>query len=263
MASLTQTQAGLTPQFELDIGGWLRETVFSSIWRIIFAVILIVANILIIRGGFLADPVSLSFDLAPNGVPTGLGNLILTLTDGALLTSIMIILWLIGGAIVVYSAARHQLLGPSQWLRDSIYTGPFGALVSLALGLAIILAIRGILSWTLFGAEFRSDADSVALLRPDTPGAIWGIVSANSKLFAVGRYPDDQVWRIWAALAVVLGLSGLSAFAWSFGSPLKRFRRVVVWGWVASAVVIYFLLKGIGESGLLQDVPTNLWGAFC
>jgi general L-amino acid transport system permease protein len=147
-------------------------------------------------------------------------------------------------------------------LRESIYTGPFGALVSLLLVLIIVFAIRGVLSWAFFGAEFRSDAETVALLKPDTPGAIWGIVSANAKLFAVGRYPPAQVWRIWAALAVVLGLAGLSTFAWGFGTPLKRFRQAIVWGWFASAVVIYILLKGLGANNLVPNVPTNLWGGF-
>jgi general L-amino acid transport system permease protein len=262
MATMTQTKPDLAPQFHLDVAAWLRETIFSSIWKIIFAVLLIGANLFFIQRTFSANPVGLSFNLAPNGVPTAMGSLILTLTNGALLTSLIVGLWVVGALMVIYSAARNSWRGPAQWLRESIYTGPFGALVSLLLVLIIVFAIRGVLSWAFFGAEFRSDAETVALLKPDTPGAIWGIVSANAKLFAVGRYPPAQVWRIWAALAVVLGLAGLSTFAWGFGTPLKRFRQAIVWGWFASAVVIYILLKGLGSSGLVPNVPTNLWGGF-
>jgi general L-amino acid transport system permease protein len=262
MATISQSKADIRPQLELDVAGYLRETVFSSPWKILFAIVLLGVNLLLVRGGFAAKPVGLSFNLAPNGVPTVLGNLILTLTDGGLLTALAVGLWLIGGIYVIYGAVRHHWAGPGQWLKESIYTGPFGALVSLALGIIIIFAIRGVLSWAVFGAEFRANPDSVAILRPDTPGAIWGIVAANKKLFAFGRYPDAQLWRIWSALAVVLALGGLSFFAWGFGSPLKALRRAIVWGWLASIVVIYFLLKGLGSSGPLPNMPTNLWGGF-
>jgi len=121
MATITQTKdtvPGLAgPQFDLDVAGWFRNTIFNSIWNIIFAVILIVANVLIIRAAYSAEPVGLSFNLAPNGVPTPMGNLILILTNGALLTSLLVVLWLTGAIWVVYCAARHHWPGPSQWLR--------------------------------------------------------------------------------------------------------------------------------------------------
>ncbi|MCB0173662.1 MAG: amino acid ABC transporter permease, partial [Anaerolineae bacterium] len=117
-------------------------------------------------------------------------------------------------------------------------------------------AIRGILSWAVFGAEFRTDPESVALLRPITPGAIWGVVGANLKLFAVGRYPSEFVWRVWFSLGIVLALGAFSVFAWNFGSPLKRFRQILVWAWLASIPAILFILRGFGTS----LVQTNLWG---
>ena len=157
---------------------------------------------------------------------------------------------------MTYSVATHRWIGPSQWLKDSLYTGPFGALTTLALVLLIVFAIRGILSWAVFGAEFRTDPESVALLRPITPGAIWGVVGANLKLFAVGRYPSEFVWRVWFSLGIVLALGAFSVFAWNFGSPLKRFRQILVWAWLASIPAILFILRGFGTS----LVQTNLWG---
>lgn len=268
MATITQTKdtvAEMTPpKFELDIGGWLRNTVLDSPWKILFALVLIIANILIIRGGFNAEPVSLSFNLAPNGQPTALGNLILTLTGGSLLTSIILLLWLAGAAAVIYGTGRHHWPGPVQWLKDSLFTGFFGALTTLFLILVIVFAVRGVLSWAVFGAEFRTDPESVAVLRDVTPGAIWGVVAANDKLFAVGRYPPELVWRVWLSLGIILALAVLSTFAWNFGSPLKKFRKPIVWGWLASAVVILFILRGIpsAESGPLAGVQTARWGGF-
>lgn len=266
MATITQTKdRPITgPKFDLDVGTWLRNTVFSSIWSTLFAAILIIANILIVRGTFQAEPVGLSFDLAPNGMPTPLGNLILFLTNGALLTSIVLILWFVGLVAVIYSAGRHQWPGPTQWLKDSLFNGPFGSLTTLVLSLLIIFAIRGLLSWAVFGAEFRTDPDSVSLLKDGTPGAIWGVVGANQKLFAVGQYPSEVLWRVWLALAIVIVLAVLSVLAWGFGSPLKRFRPLISWAWLASILVNLFLLSGLSgvDSGPMQLVSTTRWGGF-
>ena len=260
MTTITQTKTAVAgPRFELDITGWLRTNVFSSFWKTIFAAVLIVTNVLVIRAGFTAEPVSLSFNLAPNGQPTAMGNLILALTNGALLTSGLLILWIIGVAAVIYSAGRHHWPGPTQWLKDSLFTGPFGTLTTLALSIIVVFAIRGLLSWAVFGAEFRSDPVQVELLREVTPGAIWGIVGANKKLFAVGQYPVSALWRVWLSLGIVLVLSLLSFLAWNFGSPLKPFRKTIVWAWLASAVVILLLLHGIGP---LPEVSTTRWGGF-
>jgi general L-amino acid transport system permease protein len=269
MATITQTTesaaTGLAgPRFELDIGGYLREHVFSSIWKMIFAVILILTNMLVIRAGFTAEPVGLSFDLAPNGQPTALGNLVLTLTNGALLTTSVVVLWGVGAVFVVYSAMRHHWPGPTQWLKESLYGGVFGALTTLFLTIIIVFSIRGLLSWSLFGAEFRAKPEQVALLREVTPGAIWGVVIANIRLFAVGRYPVEAIWRPWASLGLVLILSGLSVFAWSFGSPLKKFRKPLVWAWLISMFFIYWFLGGVSgqTSGPMMQVPTDRWGGF-
>jgi general L-amino acid transport system permease protein len=269
MAPISQAKEPATlseSRLDLDVGTWLRTTVFNSIWSTIFAIILVIANILAIRLGYGAEPIDLSFFLAPNGIPTGAGNLILFLTNGALLTSIVLILWIVGAVAVVYSAGRHHWPGPTQWLKDSLYNGPFGALTTLFLTIIIVFAIRGVLAWSVFGAIFVTDPETVAILRPVTPGAIWGIVLANLRLFAIFRYvvegSEIVIWRIYASLGVILVLSGLSAAAWSFGSPLKRWRKVLVWLWLLSFPVIYFLLRGIpgSETGLFQEVPTNRWG---
>lgn len=266
MATITGSKESIPdvagPQFDLDVAGWFRNTIFNSIWNIVFAVLLIVANVLIVRAAYSAEPVGLSFNLAPNSIPTPLGNLILTLTNGALLTSLIVGLWLIGALWVAYCAARHHWPGPSQWLKDSLYTGPFGALTTLALSIFVVFAIRGLLSWAVFGAEFRSDPVQANLLRSDTPGAIWGVVLDNLKLFAVGQYPLDAIWRVWTSVGVVILLGALSSLAWGFGSPLKAVRKGLVWAWLGSTVVIYFLLRGLpgAESGPFELVGTNVWG---
>lgn len=268
MATITQTQKTTStlegPQFDLDVSGWLRNNVFSSIWKTLLAIILVVANILIIRSTYQAQPVQLSYYFAPEGQPNALGNLILFLTNGQFLTTLLVGLWFIGAILVIYSAARHHWPGPVQWLKDKLYTGFFGALTTLALLLLIVFAVRGILAWTIFGASFETNPEVVSTLESMTPGATWGIVGANLKLFAVGQYPNDAIWRVWTAVGLWLLLAVLSVFAWNFGSPLKTLRRPLVWAWLASPLIIYVLLRGFsGASGsLLGPVDTRRWGGF-
>jgi len=59
-------------------------------------------------------------------------------------------------------------------------------------------------------------------------------------------------------------LGVLSVLAWGFGSPLKKYRKLLVWAWLLSMVFIYWFLGGINgqTSGLLQEVRTNQWGGF-
>jgi general L-amino acid transport system permease protein len=268
MATITQTQKTTAtfegPQFDLDVAGWFRNNVFNSIWKTIFAVILVVANILIVRAAYRAEPVELSYYFAPEGQPSALGNLILFLTNGAFLTSLIVILWLVGALLVIYSAARHRWPAPVQWLKDKLYTGFFGALTTLALTILIVFAIRGLLAWTVFGASFETDPDTVVALDNFIPGATWGIVGANLKLFAVGQYPSEAIWRVWASLGLWLLLAVLSILAWNFGSPLKALRRPLVWAWLASLLIIYWLLRGISEDSTspLELVDTRRWGGF-
>lgn len=268
MATITQikeTRSTLDePQFELDLSGWLRNNVFNNLWKTIFAILLVAVNLLIIRNTFQAGPIQLSYYFAPEGQPNALGNLILYLTNGALLTVLLVGLWLIGAVLVVYCAARRQWPGPVQWFKDKLYTGFFGALTSLALLVLIVFAVRGILAWTVFGASFETNPEVADLMANMTPGATWGVVGTNLKLFAVGQFPGEAIWRVWAAVSLWLVLAVLSVFAWNFGSPLKAVRRLLVWTWLASPLIIFFLLRGFnGTSGtLLEPIETRRWGGF-
>lgn len=271
MATITETKQSMPLSDgppSVDIGSWLRNDVFKTVWHILFAIILVGANILIVQACFFADPVSLSHSLGPirggEVTPNALGSVILTVTDGALLTSVIVGAWVLGALLVVRSALTMSWPGVVQWLKDSLYSGFFGALISLFLLLAIIFSIRGLLSWGVFGAEFNTNPDDVAVLRAVTPGAVWGIVGANIKLFAMGFYPSTESWRIIASLGIWLLLAVLSVFAWGFGSPLKQLRQLLFYCWLASLPLILFLLHGRPntESGLLVEVGTNKWGGF-
>jgi general L-amino acid transport system permease protein len=56
----------------------------------------------------------------------------------------------------------------------------------------------------------------------------------------------------------------LSILAWGWCSPLKAWRKWLVWAWLLSMFLIYWFLGGIrgNATGPLQFVPTARWGGF-
>jgi len=260
MGIVTQTPDNFADKPELNIGAWIRTNIFATVWHTISAVLLLAITLLTLQAGFNAQPIELTFLLAPNGNVTQMGNLILTFTDGTLLTSIVVIAWLAGLLSILYCVIQNRWFALTHWLKDSLYTGYFSSLITLLLTTIIVFIVRGLLAWGVFGALFSNDPDFAGPLRDVTPGAVWGIVGANLKLFSIGRYPVEEAWRVWVCLGIVVLLMGLSIFAWNLGSPLKKFRQPLVYAWLTSIPLTLFILRGFGETGPLSYVSTNLWG---
>jgi general L-amino acid transport system permease protein len=86
------------------------------------------------------------------------------------------------------------VIGPVAWLRRNLFSSPLNSLVTLVLAAAIAWMAIGIGGWALGEAR-------------------WGVVTGNLRLFLVGQYPGDQVWRIWLSLAILSVLAGISAGA--------------------------------------------------
>ena len=91
---------------------------------------------------------------------------------------------------------------PSWWrrLRTELFGSQVDGLISIALGAALVAIALGLLKWTFFQAQ-------------------WAVIQANSTLFAVGRYPIEQQWRLWLLTALLAGATGLS---WGLLRALPR-----------------------------------------
>jgi general L-amino acid transport system permease protein len=55
--------------------------------------------------------------------------------------------------------------------------------------------------------------------------ARWGVITTNLRLFLVGLYPADQVWRVWLGLVALSILSGLTAAVYRG----EAIRTLVFW----------------------------------
>jgi general L-amino acid transport system permease protein len=76
-------------------------------------------------------------------------------------------------------------------LRLELFATPGDALLSVGLLTLLALALAGFLRWAFFHAQ-------------------WAVIQANSTLFAVGRYPIEQQWRLWLLATLLAAATGLS-----------------------------------------------------
>lgn len=97
-------------------------------------------------------------------------------------------------------AEESEVLRPPQpgvikWLRKNLFSNWWNTLLTIFSAAVVILTLRGLLTWVLVKAD-------------------WTPVTANLRLYAVGTYPVEQVWRVWIIIYMVSLLMGLSAGKW-------------------------------------------------
>ena len=136
--------------------------------------------------------------------------------------------------------------GPVRWLKDNLFNTWYNALLTCLALVLLFFAFKGLLTWAFTEAK-------------------WSVIPANLRLFAVGSYPQEQIWRIWGVIYILSVFIGLSAGIW--GGLVLRFALVLgsVWfigalfpvelstrGWFLGAVVAIAapLFLGRGRTGL-------------
>ena len=107
---------------------------------------------------------------------------------------------------------RYTILG---WLHKNLFSSWVNGLFTiLAFGLIYII-FSGTLRWAVTDAR-------------------WEVVGANFRLFMVGQYPVDKLWRIWAYLYLLAGLAGLTWGLW--------FRKRLLTGAVLLGAILFIAL---------------------
>ena len=176
----------------------------------------------------------------------------------------------------------------SVWLRENLFNNWYNTLLTVAIAGLIALALWGILSWVFVTAEWDAITSNLKLIATGQypndeiwrvgvclflvsllTGLSWGIwrevVQPFGLFLGIGllilailpfNIPDlTLVPRIW--LAASAGLVALGYLAGRYFNPTPKH---VVFGWIASFVVIVILLRGFGDVPVLPHVPTGMWG---
>ncbi|MCK9486741.1 MAG: amino acid ABC transporter permease [Dehalococcoidia bacterium] len=125
-------------------------------------------------------------------------------------------------------SAREVLAAAWEWARTRLFNSPANAVVSLLLIVLLAWASFLFLRWMAFEAD-------------------WGVVRTNRRLLLVGRFPQDQEWRIWPVVYALTALLG-----WTWGS----WGRVTRWAAATMALIGVLVLPTLaGWGGALAFLP--------
>jgi general L-amino acid transport system permease protein len=92
--------------------------------------------------------------------------------------------------------------GPVRWLKKNLFSTWYNTLLTLIAGTFLFFALKGILQWAISTAN-------------------WDPVTHSLRLFAVGQYPKDQLWRVGAIVWMISFLFGWSWRVW--GGTVRTF----------------------------------------
>ena len=95
-----------------------------------------------------------------------------------------------------------------QRLRAALFASRLDGLITVVLLAALLAGGQALLHWLVFKAQ-------------------WAVIQANSTLFAIGRYPLDQQWRLWLLSVLLAAATGVS-WGWLRAFP-RPDRRALLW----------------------------------
>lgn len=107
-------------------------------------------------------------------------------------------------------------MGPIGWLRKNLFNTWYNALLTVVSLWFIYVVVKGVLTWVFIAAD-------------------WSPVTSNPKLFMVGQYPSDEIWRVGLIVLMVSFLFGLSWGVW--GGTVRTFALVMALGLGALALL--------------------------
>lgn len=81
------------------------------------------------------------------------------------------------------------------WLRKNLFSTWYNVLLTLLALALIFVLLRALFSWVFLRAE-------------------WQVIAVNLRLFMIGTFPIEQIWRVWLCVALAAALLGLSWAIW-------------------------------------------------
>jgi general L-amino acid transport system permease protein len=150
---------------------------------------------------------------------------------------------------VVQVAPTRAPLTPGEWVRRNLFSSWWsGVLTVVTAALTVYVAFR--------------------LIRFVFVSADWAVFKANLRVYMVGRFPVEELWRVWTVVYLLAALAGLSrgvipAAPWtrrrtiltlvlgalSVGAVLYLVESVRVWLLLAAAGGIYVAGATLGRRG--------------
>jgi general L-amino acid transport system permease protein len=90
-------------------------------------------------------------------------------------------------------------VGAIGWLRKNLFSSWSSSLATIIITIILVLVCALALDWAISTAR-------------------WGVITSNMRLFLVGLYPREEIWRVWTAMLALSLVAGLSAGTWRSGA---------------------------------------------
>ncbi|ADU51549.1 polar amino acid ABC transporter, inner membrane subunit [Thermaerobacter marianensis DSM 12885] len=119
------------------------------------------------------------------------------------------------------------------WIRANLLGTWYHGLLTLVCLTVLVRAGRAVVEWAFTRAQ-------------------WAVVRDNLLLLLVGAYPRDQLWRVGAALGVLVLLVLAGGLAWAGSARWRRFQLPVVAAWVVlvpAAMALVLSVPRVGGAG--------------
>lgn len=137
-------------------------------------------------------------------------------------------------------SSHQQRLSLWQWLRQNLFNGGFNSLLTVICLWGLYAIFSNLIPWVLSQAQ-------------------WAVVRTNLSLFLVGRFPKDDLWRIWGLLGLFFVALGLSV---GLLSNLSRRIWIVISASVVGLWGVVILGQGDFSHGLMI-IGIGTLGSLC
>lgn len=121
---------------------------------------------------------------------------------------------------------------PINWLKNNLFNTWYNSLLTLISLAFLVWFGSNLIHWVFTEAQ-------------------WTVISANLRLFFVGRYPQSEIWRIWLSLGLIVALGGIT---WGFLSNkylLSSRTSLIVLGILSLTCLLIAILTQTDSSLLL------------
>ncbi len=125
---------------------------------------------------------------------------------------------------------KYTILG---WIKRNLFNSIGDSILTIAAFLLTFVLLKATLSWAFLEAD-------------------WTVIVDNLKLFMVGRYPVEELWRVWAVLYLLAGVVG---FLW--GVWVKGNKRV---GYFLIGMPIFLAILPFTMKARLLILAIDLFG---
>ena len=131
-------------------------------------------------------------------------------------------------------------VSPSKWIKQNLFSTWYNYILTILSLWLIYWVVTNLFTWAFSQAQ-------------------WRVIEANWRLFFVGRYPVNDLWRAWVTLGVIVALGGIS---WGVlaqkSATLFNSRILIVLGIIAATCFAVAIPGGIQSSVILVGMLVML-----